>query len=100
MGTGTPETPVRKLENLARLLEQAARDPSMRLAGEFVREARSSLEGGDPNTARRAMASARLALHWGGHDPGAYTSALGTSEDALAPLPLDPPAPPRPPRPR
>ena len=100
MVTGTPETPVRRLENLARLLDQATRDPSMRLAGEFVREARSSLEGGDPNSARRAMSSARLALRWGGHDPAAYSSALGIGEDALGPRPLDPPAPPSRPRPR
>ncbi len=87
---GEPE-----LANLSRLLDQAARDPTILLARACVGDARQFIARGESTAAQRSIAAAQLAIRLSGH---ATTLGLGpylpSSAAAAVPAASDPPRPP------
>jgi hypothetical protein len=87
---GEPE-----LANLSRLLERAARDPTLLLARACVGDAQQFIARGETTAARRSIQAAQLAIRLSGQ---ASTLGLGPEilppEIAAAPTASDPPRPP------
>ncbi len=85
----------RQLENLSRLLDQAARDPTLLLARACVGDAQQFIAHGDTSAARRSIAAAHLAIRLSGQ-----ADSLGLGPELLPPRsepvmnPSDPPGPP------
>lgn len=84
-----------KLENLSRLLDRAARDPTFLLARACLGDAQQFVAAGNASAAQRSLAAAQLAIRLSGQAP-----ALGIGPDLLPPIEAAVPAandPPRPP---
>ena len=94
-GKGTPRADAahRSLEHVARVLEQAQTDPAAVIAREFVIEARTLLEMGDPPHALRSLAAARLALRYVGQERPALHEAASANGVGAPPGGRDGPSP-------
>jgi hypothetical protein len=88
-GLGEPE-----LANLSRLLDRAARDPTLLLARACVGDAQQFIARGETTAAQRSIQAAQLAIRLSGQ-----ASALGLGPELLPPGAALPPAASDPPRP-